>query len=85
MPVWIVELIQLGLCAIVSGFLYGFALWLKTKQTHRYLVCFAVKILVLIFFIFYLLNLRQLLLILIAVLLFLTTFWLTILKLERFW
>lgn len=63
----------------MCGLLYGLAL---IKQARYLVASITIKIATLIIFILYLLNLTQLLLILIAILLFLTTFWITILKLE---
>jgi hypothetical protein len=72
-------LIQISLIATISGFLYGLAL---IKQARHRIASIVIKIAILIVFLLYLLNLTNLLLILIAILLFLTTFWITILKLE---
>lgn len=64
----------------MSGLIYGLAL---IKQAHAYRLCIVLKTSILTSFMFYLLNLDKLFLILIAILLFLTTFWISILKLER--
>lgn len=73
-------LIQLSLISIISGLIYGLAL---LQQAHSFRFSIVLKTTILSSFMFYLLNLTQLLLILIAILLFLITFWITILKLER--
>lgn len=76
-----IQLLQISLIAMISGFIYGLALiW----QARKILTSILLKFLILTSFILYLLNLNHLLFILIALLLFLITFWLTILKLERF-
>jgi len=73
-------LLQISLISIISGLFYGLAL---IRQARHYLTSIVIKILILTSFILYLLNLPQLLFILVALLIFLITFWLTILKLER--
>jgi len=73
-------LIQVSLVAIISGLIYGFAL---VRQTHNYWYAIIIKIIILTIFMLYLLNLNQLLFILIAILVFLSTFWMVILRLER--
>lgn len=74
-------LIKISLVSIICGLCYGLAL---IRQARHHLTSMIAKILILISFILYLLNLQQLLFILIALLIFLITFWLIILKLERF-
>jgi hypothetical protein len=77
----LLTLFQISLISTTSGLLYGLALiW----RAHSYLIYIIAKTLILTSFIVYLLNLDQLLFILVALLIFLITFWLTILKLERF-
>lgn len=72
--------LQISIIAMIGGFLYGLAL---KQQVRNYFLAIFSKIAILTTFIFYLLNLKQLLFILMATALFLITFWLTILKLER--
>lgn len=76
----LIILLQFSLISIISGLCYGLALiW----QARNYLTRQIAKFLILTGFILYLLNLQSLLFILVALLIFLVTFWITILKLER--
>jgi hypothetical protein len=85
MSEWFINFIQSILFSIFGGLIYGFVFWFSREQTLNFLIIIISRTLILGLLIFYLLNLEEHVFILIALLLFLVTFWLTIFKLERFY
>lgn len=75
------NLIKLGLLGTISGMIYGFGFWYTRTQIHNFLLAKLFRFLALGGFIYSLLNLNPLSSIMVT-LVFLVTFWLTILKLE---